>query len=193
MTRTTWSLSLCLFCLNHPGIICVSEVLRILGVFKAQWEWFNLPGFGVGKPRFLCPRHCFVQILRRGMPPSGGGEVLFSCPVRKVLKPVQLTDPGKIKRIRGMAYPLSWILSLFLPRGVNKSTCFHYLHLRQQSHKSWGSRTMKWPLVWRILGRLESALCSVVKCFFCVLWGKITLCTSVNSHPALQIRETVGI
>uniref|UniRef100_A0ABK0KY87 RNA terminal phosphate cyclase-like 1 n=1 Tax=Rattus norvegicus TaxID=10116 RepID=A0ABK0KY87_RAT len=44
------------------------------------------------------------SILRRGMPPGGGGEVLFSCPVRKVLKPVQLTDPGKIKRIRGMAY-----------------------------------------------------------------------------------------
>lgn len=92
----------------------------------------------------LCPPHCFVQILRRGMPPGGGGEVLFSCPVRKVLKPVQLTDPGKIKRIRGMAYPLPWILSLFLPRGVNNSTCFHYLHLRQQSHKSWGSGTMEW-------------------------------------------------
>lgn len=45
-----------------------------------------------------------LKILRRGMPPGGGGEVLFSCPVRKVLKPVQLTDPGKIKRIRGMAY-----------------------------------------------------------------------------------------
>lgn len=47
-----------------------------------------------------------MQIVRRGMPPGGGGEVLFSCPVRKVLKPIQLTDPGKIKRIRGMAYPL---------------------------------------------------------------------------------------
>lgn len=83
---------------------------------------------------------CSVQILRRGMPPGGGGEVLFSCPVRKVLKPVQLTDPGKIKRIRGMAYPLRWILCLLLPRGVNNSTCLHYLHLRQQSHKSQGIR-----------------------------------------------------
>ncbi|XP_006737330.2 RNA 3'-terminal phosphate cyclase-like protein [Leptonychotes weddellii] len=50
-----------------------------------------------------------LKVVRRGMPPGGGGEVLFSCPVRKVLKPVQLTDPGKIKRIRGIAYPLHLI------------------------------------------------------------------------------------
>ncbi|KAM8961479.1 RNA 3'-terminal phosphate cyclase-like protein [Pelodytes ibericus] len=45
-----------------------------------------------------------LKVVRRGMPPGGGGEVLFSCPVRKVLRPVHLTDPGKIKRIRGVAY-----------------------------------------------------------------------------------------
>lgn len=39
------------------------------------------------------------------MPPKGGGEVIFACPVKKVLKPIQYIDPGKIKRIRGMAYP----------------------------------------------------------------------------------------
>ncbi|XP_058157789.1 RNA 3'-terminal phosphate cyclase-like protein isoform X2 [Dasypus novemcinctus] len=44
------------------------------------------------------------SVVRRGMPPGGGGEVFFSCPVRKALKPIQLTDPGKIKRIRGVAY-----------------------------------------------------------------------------------------
>ncbi|KAM6033769.1 RNA 3'-terminal phosphate cyclase-like protein [Chlamydotis macqueenii] len=45
-----------------------------------------------------------IKINRRGMPPKGGGEILFACPVRKVLQPVQFTDPGKIKRIRGTAY-----------------------------------------------------------------------------------------
>ncbi|XP_029469463.1 RNA 3'-terminal phosphate cyclase-like protein isoform X2 [Rhinatrema bivittatum] len=45
-----------------------------------------------------------LKIVRRGMPPGGGGEVLFSCPIRKFLRPIQLTDPGKIKRIRGVAY-----------------------------------------------------------------------------------------
>lgn len=47
------------------------------------------------------------------MPPKGGGEILFSCPVRKVLQPIQFTDPGKIKRIRGTAYPS---LTLFLKK-----------------------------------------------------------------------------
>ncbi|XP_077201054.1 RNA 3'-terminal phosphate cyclase-like protein [Paroedura picta] len=45
-----------------------------------------------------------LKIIRRGMPPKGGGEVVFVCPVKKAVKPVQFTDPGKIKRIRGVAY-----------------------------------------------------------------------------------------
>ncbi|KAL4617368.1 RNA 3'-terminal phosphate cyclase-like protein [Arapaima gigas] len=45
-----------------------------------------------------------LKIIKRGMPPGGGGEVLFTCPVRKTIRPVQLTEPGKIKRIRGTAY-----------------------------------------------------------------------------------------
>ncbi|XP_076867427.1 RNA 3'-terminal phosphate cyclase-like protein [Brachyhypopomus gauderio] len=45
-----------------------------------------------------------IKVVRRGMAPGGGGEVHFSCPVRRTIRPVQLTDPGKIKRIRGTAY-----------------------------------------------------------------------------------------
>lgn len=48
--------------------------------------------------------HFELKITKRGMPPGGGGEVIFLCPIRKSLRPVHLTDPGKIKRIRGMAY-----------------------------------------------------------------------------------------
>ena len=40
------------------------------------------------------------------MEPGGGGEVLFSCPVVRRLKPVQLTSDGKVKRVRGVAYPI---------------------------------------------------------------------------------------
>ncbi|TNN70739.1 RNA 3'-terminal phosphate cyclase-like protein [Liparis tanakae] len=45
-----------------------------------------------------------LKVVKRGMAPGGGGEVFFSCPVRRTIRPVQLTDPGKIKRIRGVAY-----------------------------------------------------------------------------------------
>lgn len=45
-----------------------------------------------------------LKIISRGLPPNGGGEVKFSCPIRRQLRPIQFTNPGKIKRIRGVAY-----------------------------------------------------------------------------------------
>ncbi|XP_061658265.1 RNA 3'-terminal phosphate cyclase-like protein isoform X2 [Syngnathoides biaculeatus] len=45
-----------------------------------------------------------LKVMKRGMAPNGGGEVVFTCPVCKTIRPVQLTDSGKIKRIRGVAY-----------------------------------------------------------------------------------------
>ncbi|CAH3129542.1 unnamed protein product [Pocillopora meandrina] len=47
-----------------------------------------------------------LKIVKRGAPPGGGGEVVFSCPVRRNLRPLQFTDPGKIKRIRGLVYAM---------------------------------------------------------------------------------------
>lgn len=44
------------------------------------------------------------QISKRGAPPLGGGEVYFTCPTVRALKPLQFTDAGQIKRIRGIAY-----------------------------------------------------------------------------------------
>lgn len=40
------------------------------------------------------------------MPPLGGGEVILKCPIRKQLRPIQLLDPGMVKRIRGTSYAL---------------------------------------------------------------------------------------
>lgn len=40
------------------------------------------------------------------MPPLGGGEVVFKCPVKKNLRPLQLSDSGMVKRIRGTSYAL---------------------------------------------------------------------------------------
>lgn len=45
-----------------------------------------------------------LKINKRGLRPLGGGEVHFKCPVRRVLKSVQICDAGMVKRIRGIAY-----------------------------------------------------------------------------------------
>ncbi|RUP43445.1 RNA 3'-terminal phosphate cyclase/enolpyruvate transferase [Jimgerdemannia flammicorona] len=45
-----------------------------------------------------------LKIIKRGAPPLGGGEILFHCPNVRQLCPVQFTDEGRIKRIRGIAY-----------------------------------------------------------------------------------------
>ncbi|KAI9508282.1 18S rRNA biogenesis protein [Russula earlei] len=45
-----------------------------------------------------------LKIKKRGSPPLGGGEVLFLCPIVKQVKTLNFVDPGKIKRIRGIAH-----------------------------------------------------------------------------------------
>jgi RNA 3'-terminal phosphate cyclase-like protein len=45
-----------------------------------------------------------LKVLKRGAPPRGGGEVLFRCPSTRELKPIDITDEGFVKRIRGVAY-----------------------------------------------------------------------------------------
>ena len=56
------------------------------------------------KKFFLVDDGLEIKIQRRGCAPGGGGQVWFSCPVRKILRPQQVTDQGKIKRIRGVAW-----------------------------------------------------------------------------------------
>jgi RNA 3'-terminal phosphate cyclase-like protein len=46
----------------------------------------------------------FVKIKKRGALPLGGGEVQFLCPIIKQAKTLNFIAPGKIKRIRGIAY-----------------------------------------------------------------------------------------
>jgi len=45
-----------------------------------------------------------LNINKRGAAPGGGGQVVFKCPVKKSVRPVQAMDQGKIKRIRGVAW-----------------------------------------------------------------------------------------
>lgn len=45
-----------------------------------------------------------LKVVARGLKPKGGGIVHFRSPIRRVLKPIQWLDAGKIKRIRGLAF-----------------------------------------------------------------------------------------
>ena len=45
-----------------------------------------------------------LKIKRRGMPPEGGGLITLQCPIKTKLRPIQLVEPGKVKRIRGTAW-----------------------------------------------------------------------------------------
>lgn len=44
-----------------------------------------------------------IKISARGFKPDGGGTATLTCPVVRQLHPVQFLNPGKIKRIRGVA------------------------------------------------------------------------------------------
>ena len=43
-----------------------------------------------------------IRVTKRGAAPLGGGIAVFSCPiVKEITTPLEFTDPGKIKRVRG--------------------------------------------------------------------------------------------
>ena len=45
-----------------------------------------------------------IKIIKRGLKPLGGGEIIFKCPVKKNLKAIQMSNSGMVKRIRGVVY-----------------------------------------------------------------------------------------
>ena len=61
-----------------------------------------------------------LKISKRGAMPDGGGEIVFTCPVRRKLIPLQLIDPGKLKRIRGTAFSMK-VSPAFVNRMVDSS------------------------------------------------------------------------
>lgn len=57
--------------------------------------------FGIGADADESPPPS-IKVIKRGAVPLGGGQVVFYCPiVKEITKPIDLTDPGKIKRVRG--------------------------------------------------------------------------------------------
>lgn len=82
------------FKLTLTGLTCDAidttiDTLRMVNI--RMLKWFGLEA------------DVELTIKKRGSPPLGGGEVYFACPVVSSLPPVQLEDPGRIKRIRGIS------------------------------------------------------------------------------------------
>jgi RNA 3'-terminal phosphate cyclase-like protein len=55
-----------------------------------------LKHFGVDQPS--------IEVKKRGLYPNGGGHISVYIPYIRELESVSLTDEGKVKRIRGVAY-----------------------------------------------------------------------------------------
>ena len=49
-------------------------------------------------------RNVTLTIKKRGAAPLGGGTVEFSCPIVRQLVPINVTDMGLIKRVRGLVF-----------------------------------------------------------------------------------------
>jgi len=47
-----------------------------------------------------------LRVIKRGARPDGGGEVQLVCPVVRELKPINLTNPGKIRFVESLIHPL---------------------------------------------------------------------------------------
>jgi len=94
-------LPLCLFAKKRTDLVlkgCTSGNLDIGVDTLLSTTLPLLQHFGI-EPEMLS-----LKVDQRGMPPAGGGRVTFRCAVVRSLKPVQLLDLGKVKRVRGVAY-----------------------------------------------------------------------------------------
>ncbi|CAH1400134.1 unnamed protein product [Nezara viridula] len=64
---------------------------------------FKHGGLSVLKQFIVVDPGIDFKINKRGLEPDGGGEITFTCPSLK-LKPIQVKEMGKIKKIRGIAF-----------------------------------------------------------------------------------------
>lgn len=91
------------------GLFCKNPIQIILkGVTNNQIDpspdLLRYSSINVLKKFLLIDEGLEIKVLKRGAAPGGGGQVLMRIPIRKNLRPLQLMEQGKIKRIRGVAW-----------------------------------------------------------------------------------------
>ena len=80
-----------------------------------------------------------LQVEKRSVLPDGGGTVRFSCPTRSKLQSLNLIQPGKIKRIRGIAFA---------------SLIFNQIQGRSQGFIGGGPAGAIWVYQWKLFCRI---------------------------------------
>jgi RNA 3'-terminal phosphate cyclase-like protein len=89
--------------LCHIDPSCDYLRLSVLPIMMNQFH-IGVSKDGVSDRDFMGPSPPRIQIVRRGAAPSGGGCVDLYCPmIYKELSPIDIVDPGMVKRIRGQA------------------------------------------------------------------------------------------
>lgn len=81
-------------------------------------ERFGLGFTSENEDPMLAPTGPQIKVLRRGAAPLGGGLVDFFCPIIRELKPLDLLDLGKIKRVRGSAISCKIVSSSMTTRAA---------------------------------------------------------------------------
>lgn len=84
--------------------------------------------FGIGIDDDMADNTAQIRVLQRAAAPTGGGKVIFSCPNVKTFHPIDFTDPGKIKRVRGNAISCKLVSSSMTARvAYSAKGVFHRL------------------------------------------------------------------
>ncbi|KAL5106487.1 hypothetical protein TcWFU_010536 [Taenia crassiceps] len=95
-----------------------------------------------------------MEIKKRGVPPKGGGRIIFTSKPAGSLSPIQLTAPGKVYRVRGVSWTcrVSPGIASQLMRGakqlLNKFLSDVYLNLDHRRRKAAGGSSGFGVVLW---------------------------------------------
>ena len=125
-----------------------------------------------------------LRITKRGAKPLGEGKVEFFCPIVRSLKPINHTDAGMIKRVRGSAIscrisPASVARVSYSAKGV-----LHQLlpdvWIATDSHSSSGSKVGE---------KRKTSGCGPSPGLSCVLTAESTTGVRISSEICLDAKE----
>ena len=74
------------------------------GLHDPSVDYYNMCVLPLLKKLLVGGHDISLKIVRRRICPSSDGEVIFTCPTIRKMRPFTLEEEGKVKRVRGIAY-----------------------------------------------------------------------------------------